>query len=45
MRRQRNMPQIKEQDKNTVQELNEKETSNTPDKDFKLMGNKDTHWT
>ena len=37
MRRQRNMSQMKEQDKTTAKKLNEMEISNVPDKEFKAM--------
>ncbi|VFV26099.1 Hypothetical predicted protein [Lynx pardinus] len=37
MRRQRNIFQMKEQDKTSEKELNETEISNRPDKEFKVM--------
>ena len=37
MRRQRNMSQMKEQDKTSEKDLNEMEISNPPDKEFKVM--------
>ena len=37
MKRQRNMVQIKEQDKTSGKELNETEISNRPDKEFRVM--------
>ena len=37
MRRQRNMPQMKEQEKSLEKELNEMETSSPPDTEFKTM--------
>jgi len=37
MRRQRNMSQMKEQDKITARDLNEMEINNVPDREFKEM--------
>ena len=37
MKRQRNMPQMKEQDKFTAGDLNKREISNKSDKEFKIM--------
>ena len=37
MRRQRDMFQIREQDKSSEQELNETERNNLPDKEYKLI--------
>ena len=37
MRRQRNMSQMKEQDKTPEKELNKMETSNLPDAEFKTL--------
>lgn len=37
MRRQRNSPQIKEQEETPVKELNEMEASNLSDREFKVM--------
>ena len=37
MRQQRNMLQKKEQDKNTQEQLNEEETGNVPEKQFRVM--------
>ena len=37
MRRQRNMSQMKEQDKTIVRDLSETDTSNIPNREFKIM--------
>ena len=37
MRRQRNMIQMKEQDKNPQDEINEEEIGNLPEKEFRVM--------
>ena len=37
MRRHRNMPQLKEQNKTPEKELNKMETSNIPDSEFKTL--------
>ena len=37
MRGQRSIPQIEEQDNTTVRDLSEREISNMPDKEFKVM--------
>ena len=41
MRTQINIPQIKEQEKSSEKQLNEMETSNLPDREFKNSGYKD----
>ena len=38
MRRQRNMPQVKEEEKSSEKEVNEMESSNLPDIELKRMG-------
>ena len=37
MGRQRNIPQVKKQDKSTEKELNEMQASNLPDTEFKMV--------
>ena len=37
MRRQRNMLQMKEQDKNSQEQLNEEEICNLPEREFRVM--------
>ena len=37
MGRHRNLSQMKEQDKTTARDLNKTDTSNMPDKEFKVM--------
>ena len=44
MRRQRNLSQMKEQDKAMARTISETYITNMPDGVFKAM-NKDTHWT
>ena len=45
MRKQRNMSQMKEQDKTSEKELNKIEASNLPDTEFKNTGYKDAQGT